>query len=173
MKSLTFRLFAITILALSGMTAVLAQGMSTTRYPEYQRVYEPSSQQCYEVVTERQYNPAGAIIGGVVGYAIGRELDRDGRGYGYHNEPRRHYAPGRGYYYRNHGHYYPRYESRGGRVAGAVIGGYVGSQAGRGERVERVCERERYPQYREVLVGYRVVVRYPNGSTREFFEPLR
>ena len=41
------------------------------------------------------------------------------------------------------------------------------------ERVERVCERSRYPNYREVLVGYRVVTRYPNGRTVETFEPVR
>ena len=41
------------------------------------------------------------------------------------------------------------------------------------ERVERVCERSRYPNYREVLVGYRVVTRYPDGTTREHFERVR
>ena len=162
------KLIAVVFLSLISFGA-FAQTVS--RYPEYQRVYEP--ERCYEVITQRDYNPAGAIIGGVVGYAIGREIDRDSRGYYGYSHPHRGYAPGRGHYYRTHPHYYPRYESRGGRVGGAVVGGYIGSQIGRGERVERVCERSRYPNYREVLVGYRVVTRYPNGRTVETFEPVR
>lgn len=165
------KLIAIAFLAL---TSFGAAAQTVTKYPEYQRVYE-DSQQCYDVVTQRDYNPAGVIIGGVVGYAIGREIDRSGRGgYGYgYSHPHRGYAPGRGHYYRTQPHYYPRYESRAGRYGGAVVGGYVGSQIGRGERVERVCEQNRYPSYREVLIGYRVIYRYPDGTTREQFERVR
>ena len=95
------KLIAIVFLSLISFGA-FAQTVS--RYPEYQRVYEP--ERCYEVITQRDYNPAGAIIGGVVGYAIGREIDRDSRGYYGYSHPHRGYAPGRGHYYRTHPHYY-------------------------------------------------------------------
>lgn len=146
---------------------------TTTRYPEYQRVYEERNE-CRQVVTEDRYNPTGAIIGGVVGYAIGREIDR-GHGYdhrGYRYPHHRGYHPGRGAYYRDsrRGGYY-HHDSRAGRYTGAVVGTVIGAHVGRSQVVTTVCER--VPFYREVLVGYRVVKTYQNGRTVEYFEPVR
>lgn len=139
---------------------------TTSRYPEYRRVYEERNE-CRQVVTQERYNPTGAVVGGVVGYALGRELDRNHRGYRYHND--RGYRHGRGYYYRDRGYRY--HNDRSGRYAGAVVGAVVGAHVGRGHVVTTVCER--VPYYREVLVGYRVVTRYRSGRITEHFEPIR
>jgi uncharacterized protein YcfJ len=141
-----------------------------SRYPVYEQVEEARRNQSHCFYTDG-YNPGGAAVGAVIGYAIGREFDRDGRrgyysgGYGY--------VPGRGGYYndRRGGYYRGGYESRAGRYGGAVVGGVIGSQYGRGNVV---CNEDRGTRfYRNELTGYRVVVRYPDGSSREYFEPVR
>jgi len=172
-KILTFIFLA---LISFGAVAQSYPDSTTSRYPEYQRVYEERNE-CRQVVTEDRYNPGGAIIGGVVGYALGREIDRD-RGYdrrGYQYPQHRGYHPGRGAYHRDSrrgGYYYHNdRDNRSGRYAGAVVGTVIGAHVGRNQVVTTVCER--VPFYREVLVGYRVVTTYRNGRTTEHFEPVR
>lgn len=160
------------LLAMCMLTSnVYAQ--STVRIPEYQTVMIPDTI-CRDVVVDRGPNVAGTVIGAVVGYAIGREIDRGSRGYGYYNHGRYYNDRHHGGYYRDnyrHGHYRYR-DSRGGRIGGTVVGGVIGSQVGRGHTVERVCEQVGV-RYSEQLVGYRVITTYPNGTTRERFEPVR
>lgn len=174
------KFIAIAFMALMSLsTTAVAQsyihqgGVTTSRYPEYQRVYEEDRSNCYEVVTQDNYNVGGSAVGAIVGYVIGREIDRDGRSYGRGYSGHRGYVPGRGGYYQDRGYYYNDRESRLGRYGGAVAGAVIGGNAGRGERVQRVCERSQYPNYREILVGYRVVTRYSDGTTREYFERVR
>ena len=149
-------------------------GVTTSRFPVYERVAEPQQEYCRDVVVDSGYNPGGLVIGAVVGYAIGREYDRGRRSYPVYGGHRG-YERGRGGYYRDNGYYggRDRYDSRVGRYAGTVGGAYIGSTYGRSAQVTRVCEPSGYPMYREVLSGYRIVVRQPGGSTTEYFEPAR
>lgn len=162
-----------TLLLLCGLAGT-AYGQSSVAYPVYQTVMERGSV-CHDIVTERGPNVAGTVIGAVVGYAIGRELDRGSGGYSYHahNRGRYYRDPYYGGYYRDsyrHGHYRHR-DSRVGRVGGTVVGGVIGSQVGRGGRsVQRVCEPTN--DYRQVLIGHNVVTTMPNGRTREHFVPV-
>ncbi|QDJ96240.1 hypothetical protein Xoosp13_53 [Xanthomonas phage Xoo-sp13] len=163
-----YKLTLILILSAASFSAVAQSytqrgGITTSRYPVYDRVYEGSREECHDVIVQdNRPNVGGVIVGSVIGYAIGREIDR-GTGY-------------RGGYYGHRRHdYYRQPESRVGRYGGAVAGGYIGSQVGSGgSSVQRVCDSNRsYPNYREVLTGYRVVIRYPNGQMDEYFEPAR
>lgn len=160
-------IFILSTASFSAMAQSYTQrgGITTSRYPVYERAYEGNRTECRDVVVEdNRPNVGGIVAGSVIGYVIGREIDRDGRG-------------SRGYYnrYDRHGGYYNRgYESRVGRYGGAVAGGYIGSQyGGNRSHVQRVCDYDRYPNYREMLTGYRVVIRYPDGRMDEYFEPAR
>lgn len=173
-------LILISFLALFSFAAVAQPAytgrgvVTTSSYPVFDRVYEPSSEVCRDVVVDNGYNAGGAAVGAIVGYVIGRELDRDGRRYsgGYYGG--RGYDQYRGGYYndRRGGYHGGYHESRVGRYGGAVTGAVIGGYTGRGG-VRRVCEPQGNGYYREVLVGYRIVSRYPNGTTREYFEPNR
>lgn len=155
-------LFLFSVLALSSF-AVDAQyyNGSTTRYPVYETVYEPA---CREV-TQYGHSAGGATVGAIIGYAVGRELDRSHR----HHSHSYNYSHGRGHYYRDHYHRHPRI----GRYSGAISGAYIGGTVGSYGRTTTVCERYGRPPSRDVLVGHRVIVRRPDGSTFEYFEPRR
>lgn len=174
-KLLLFTMLALFSFAVSAQPAYSGRGVVTnTSYPVFERVYEPSTQVCREVVVDSGYNAGGAAVGAIVGYVIGREIDRDSRSYygGYYGG--RGYAHHRGGYYNDRrGYYGGVYESRVGRYGGAVTGAVIGGNAGRSAGVTQVCEEQRNGYYREVLVGYRIVTRYPDGTTRERFEPVR
>lgn len=163
-----------TLLMLFGLVGT-AYAQSSVAYPVYQTAMERGNV-CQDVVVERGPNVAGTVIGAVVGYAIGRELDRGTGGYSYygHNRGRYYRDPYYGGYYRDnyrHGHY-RHSDSRVGRVGGTVVGGVIGSQVGRGGRsVQRVCEPTN--DYHQVLIGHTVVTTMPNGTTREQFIPIR
>lgn len=165
------KIFLFTMLALFSFAAsAQSRGVSTSSYPVYDRVYQPSTQVCEDVVVQSGYNAGGAAVGAVVGYMIGREIDRDTRSYrgGYG------YGYGRGGYYNDRrGYYGGVYESRVGRYGGAVAGAVIGGNAGRTSVVSTVCREQGSAYYREVQVGYRIVTRYPDGSTYERFEPVR
>lgn len=165
------KLALFTLLSLFSFAAS-AQSFSQSTYPVFERVYEPSSQVCREVVVDSGYNTGGAVAGAVIGYVLGREIDRDSRSYGG-------YVGGRGYdRYRGgysndrHGYYRGGYDSRVGRYSGTVAGAVIGGQAGRSAGVTTVCDSQSNGYYREVLVGHRIVIRYSNGTTRERFEPV-
>ncbi len=170
------KLLMFTMLTLFSFTATAqtySGRVSTTSYPVFEQVYEPSTQVCREVVTEPRYNAGGAAVGAVVGYVLGREIDRDSRrSYGGYYGGYGHGHRG-GYYNDRRGYYGGTYESRVGRYGGAVAGAVIGGNVGRDASVSTVCESQGSPYYREVLVGYRVVTRYPNGTTQERFEPVR
>lgn len=137
-------------------------------HPVYENVYDAPRQVCREVVTDSQYNAGGAAVGAIVGYALGRDYDRRGSRYsGYHGHS--YYGPRGGYYNDRRG----GYSSRGGRYGGAAIGAVIGSHVGRNPIVSTVCEPQGNGGYREVLVGHRVITRYPNGDVREQFIPTR
>lgn len=130
-----------------------------TRTPVYESVYQPGAYTCYEAGPRA--NVGGAIIGGVVGYAIGRELDRGGRRFhGPVYGPRYGHGP-----VPHHGHR----DSRLGRYSGSVAGAYIGSQVGR--HPNTVCT-DSPGRYQRVLRGYKVLVRYPDGSVHEYFESV-
>lgn len=164
------KLIAIVFLSLFSFAAA-AQSYTVSRYPVYENSPE-YTESCRDVVVEQRYNPTGAIVGAAIGYAIGRES-----GHGHYSRgyvipaPHRGYVPGRGGYYRD-GYYVggSRYMRHNHGPAGAVVGGVIGSQMGRGYNVTRVCEQSRYT--RNVLVGHRVVERHSNGRTVEYFEPI-
>jgi len=140
--------------------SISATAQSVVKYPVYERVYERPIQYCHEVYTEPQYNAGGAVAGAVLGYLIGREIDRTNRVHYIGPVPGRH-NPYRHYHYNSHV----------GRYAGTVAGAAIGSQMGV-PSTTRVCGSANNGYYREVLKGYRVVTRFPNGVIREHFEPV-
>lgn len=151
-----------------------AQSYSTSQYPVYERVYEHPSRVCHDVYVEPRANVGGAIVGAVIGYAIGREIDHHNRHpyVGYVGGIR--HVPGYGPHYTDRLHRYRGvYEPRTGRYSGAAVGAVIGANTGRAGTVTQVCDQQSAGFYREVLVGYRVVTRYPNGVTRERFIPVR
>jgi hypothetical protein len=169
------KIFLFTMLALFSFAAsAQSRGVSTSSYPVFDRVYQPSTQVCEDVVVQSGYNAGGAAVGAVVGYMLGREIDRDTRSYrgGYYGGYGYGYGRG-GYYNDRRGYYGDVYESRVGRYGGAVAGVVIGGNAGRTTVVSTVCREQGSAYYREVLVGYRIVTRYPDGSTYERFEPVR
>ena len=148
------KIFAIVILSLLSFSAFAQQVIS--RVPEYERVFVQEPQQvCHP---QRGHNSTGAIVGSVIGYEIGRELDRGGhrsnRGWGGN-----HYDNYRGAYYR---------DSRSGRY-GAIIGGSIGSQVRNDRRCYTAESGRGY--WREVHVGYRVTYRDHRGNIFTQFEP--
>ena len=151
--------------------AAAAQSYTVSRYPVYENVPE-RIENCRDVIVDNGYNTTGAVVGSVIGFALGRELDR-----GYHTRgyvvpvPHRGYVRGRGAYYRDGYYVQPGYRSHAGRVGGAVVGGVIGANVNRGHSVQRVCEESRMS--RSYLTGYRVVERHSNGRTIEYFEPIR
>lgn len=168
------KLLLFTMLTVVSFAASAQHRGSSTSYPVFERVYQPSTQVCHEVVVDSGYNAGGAAVGAIVGYAIGRELDRDSRSYygGYYGG--RGYNHHRGSYYNDRrGYYNGSYESRVGRYGGAVAGAVIGGNVGRSTGVTTVCQEQHSGYAREVLVGYRIVTRYPDGTTRERFEPVR
>ncbi len=171
-KLLLFTLLTLFSFAASAQS-YSGRGVTTSTYPVFDRVYEPATQVCREVVVDSGYNAGGAAVGAVVGYVLGREIDRDSRSYygGYYGG--RGYGHRGGYYNDRRGYYGGVYESRVGRYGGAVAGAVIGGNAGRSAGVTTVCEEQRSGYAREVLVGYRIVTRYPDGTTRERFEPTR
>lgn len=165
------KFFTIILLSLFSFAAA-AQSYTVSRYPVYERSPE-YTRDCRDVVVENRMNPGGAIVGAAIGYALGRELDR-----GYHHRgyvipiPHRGYVGGRGAYYRDGYYVQPGYNSRAGRVGGAVTGAVIGGNVGYGGRtVTRVCEESRFS--RDILTGHRVVERHSDGRTVEYFEPVR
>lgn len=152
--------------------AASAQSYSQSTYPVFERVYEPASQVCRDVVVDSGYNTGGAVAGAVIGYVLGREVDRDSRRHYYYGGHG--YTGHRGGYYNDRrGYYSGTYESRVGRYGGAVAGAVIGGQAGRHYGTQTVCETQGNGFYREVLVGHRIVIRYSDGTTRERFDPVR
>lgn len=173
-KLLLFTMLALFSFAATAQTYSGRGAVTTSSYPVFDRVYQPSTQVCEDVVVQSGYNAGGAAVGAVVGYVLGREIDRDTRSYrgGYYGGHG--YGYGRGGYYNDHrGYYGGVYESRVGRYGGAVAGAVIGGNAGRSTGVTTVCREQGSPYFREVLVGYRIVTRYPDGTTRERFEPIR
>lgn len=172
-KLLLFTMLALFSFAVSAQTYSGRGGVTTSSYPVFDRVYQPSTQVCEDVVVRSDYNAGGAVVGAVVGYVLGREIDRDSRSYygGYYGG--RGYGHRGGYYNDRRGYYGGVYESRVGRYGGAVAGAVIGGNAGRTSGVSTVCHEQGSPYFREVLVGYRIVTRYPDGSTHERFEPVR
>lgn len=162
------RFIILLALAMGFVGTVSAQNV--VRYPVYESVRVPETV-CHNVVVNSEPNVAGIVIGSVVGYAIGREIDRSHRGYYGHNYGRHYRDPYYGRYYRDD-YRYRHYDSRVGRVGGAVAGGVIGSQVGRRQNVQQVCEATSY-RYTEQLIGYNVVTTYQNGTTRKRFEPVR
>lgn len=158
------------LLSLAAFSPVVAaQNVTTSSYPVYERVMEPSTQYCREeTYRDARINPVGAVVGGVIGYHLGREHDRHRRSYvGYGGYG---YERGRGSYYNDYmggGRYY---ESRAGRNTGAVIGAMVGGSVV-GYETRTICEPSGPAYYREVMVGYRIVTTYPDGTVRERFQP--
>lgn len=166
-KILAFVLLSLVAFSASAQTVI-------SRTAEYQRVFVQESQQ---VCDQRQYNPAGVVIGSVIGYGLGREIDRN------HNDRRGYHG---GYYDRNRGNYYRddrygysnrynndrRYDSRSGRYIGAIGGGLIGSQVGNGGTRCYTAESGR-GYWREVLVGYNVTYRDYRGNIYTQFEPTR
>lgn len=168
-----FLLFTMLTLFSFGASAQ-SYSVSTSSYPVFERVYEPSTTVCRDVVVDSGYNAGGAVAGAVIGYVLGREIDRDNRGYrgGYYGG--RGYTPHRGGYYSDRrGYYSGGYDSRVGRYSGTVAGAVIGGQMGRSSGVTQVCDSQGNGFFREVLVGHRVISRYPDGRTVERFEPVR
>lgn len=175
-------LTAVAMLSLSSFTAAAQsyerQGGNVVRYPVYERAYEPASQICREVVTDSQYNAGGAVVGAIVGYALGRGYDHRNSHYNGYDRRNSHYN---GYY--GHSYHGPRggyyndhrggYSGYSGRTGGAVVGAVIGSHVGRTPVTTTVCEPQGNGGYREVLVGHRVITRYANGDVREQFIPTR
>ncbi|WP_160152977.1 glycine zipper 2TM domain-containing protein [Microbulbifer sp. ALW1] len=114
------------------------------------QVVEPRTQCWDQTVTYQQPSPAGAIIGGLIGAAVGRDA---ARGY-------RHGWGRRGHYHRGN--------KGAGMVAGAAVGAVVGSAISRGTAPVQYGTQQRCQVVEEVssrreLVGYDVNYRY-NGQ---------
>lgn len=162
------KIFAILFLSLVAFAASAQTVISRTA--EYDRVFVQESQQ---VCDQRGYNPTGVIIGSVIGYQLGRELDRGGYRHDNRYRGRDYYDRGRGGYYRDNRYGYgSRYNDRSGRYSGAIVGGVIGSQVGNGGTRCYTAESGR-GYYREVLVGYRVTYRDYRGNIYTVFEPSR
>lgn len=143
-------------------------GVTTSRYPVHEQRAERQAEECWdEVVEDNRPHPLAFIIGSGIGYAV---VDYDRRHYTH--VPRHGYVLGRGEYYNDRGRYL-RHEGRVARYHGAAAGGLIASQYGRSHRIQRRCEPSGHTYYRNVLIGYRIVSRYPDGTTRERFEPIR
>ncbi|WP_428820778.1 glycine zipper 2TM domain-containing protein [Microbulbifer sp. MCCC 1A16149] len=114
------------------------------------QVVEPRTQCWDQTVTYQQPSPAGAIIGGLIGAAVGRDAARG-------------YRHGRG----RHGHYH-RGNKGAGTVAGAAVGAMIGSAVSRHNAPVQYGTQQRCQVVEEVstrreLVGYDVNYRY-NGQ---------
>ncbi|WP_078084595.1 glycine zipper 2TM domain-containing protein [Microbulbifer mangrovi] len=114
------------------------------------QVVEPRTQCWDQTVTYQQPSPAGAIIGGLIGAAVGRDAARG-------------YRHGRGRY----GHYH-RGNKSAGTVAGAAVGAMIGSAVSRHNAPVQYGSQQRCQVVEEVstrreLVGYDVNYRY-NGQ---------
>ena len=148
---------AIALLLTAASFGTAAQ-VTTSRYPVFEsRVERSMGDRCHEVI-----------------------VDRDGRyqGLSRHRSdiPFRGHYLGRGYYYNDRGEPYRHYDTRIHRRDGIVIQFPASRRAHNRDYtyVSEVCESSHtYPYRRDVLVGHRVVVRYPDGTTREHFEPSR
>ncbi|MFV8781925.1 glycine zipper 2TM domain-containing protein [Microbulbifer sp. SA54] len=114
------------------------------------QVIEPRTRCWDQPVTYQQPSPAGAIIGGLIGAAVGRNIGHDGH--------RRHG-------WRRHHHH----ASKGAKtVAGAAVGAAIGSAISRSNApvqhgTQQQCQVVEEVTTRRELVGYDVNYRY-NGQ---------
>lgn len=147
------KFLAIALLSLVAFSATAQEVIS--RVPQYERVFV---QETNQVCEQRHFNYAGAIVGSVIGYEIGRSVDRNS----YRSNRQWH----GGYYDNYRGGYYR--DSRHGRY-GSVIGGTIGSQVNTGPRCYTANSGRGY--WREVQVGYTVTYRDSRGNIFTQFEP--
>ena len=118
------------------------------------RIVEPRTQCWDQTVTYQQPSPAGAIIGGLVGAAVGRNVVKG------HTH--------RGYRYRNHHRHHHRGNKGAGMVAGAAVGAIIGTAISRNQApvqygTEQRCQVVEEVSTRRELIGYDVNYRY-NGQ---------